>query len=218
MATFALQWISKVPSSVFDKTSEAYNGGNTELERASRATVDAYARQGDVDLRNFLDARAKEMVPGGLMLLVFGVRKVYYPYCNTMVNEVKERVWDELVSEGRVDSGLRDSFNVFMHFHYLKDVEQIFNGYSSVLTIEKQHVFPFFLYPQNMTAREKAARHASLNRGLQTSMLETHFGEDITRMYIARYEQALLEGFENGTLTEDETNTYQFLAIVARKI
>lgn len=39
------------------------------------------------------------MATGGLMLLVFGVRKVYYPYCNTMVNEVKERIWDELVSE-----------------------------------------------------------------------------------------------------------------------
>ncbi|BBN11482.1 hypothetical protein MPTK1_5g12260 [Marchantia polymorpha subsp. ruderalis] len=218
MSTFALHWISKVPSSVLDKTSEDYNGGKIEHERASRATIDAYARQGDVDLRNFLDARVEEMATGGLMLLVFGVRKVYYPYCNTMVNEVKERIWDELVSEGKVDSGLRGSFNNFMHFHYLKDVEQILNSYSEKLIVEKEYVFPFFLYPQNMTAREKAARHASLNRGLYTSMLEDHFGEDITNLYIARYEQALLEGFESGTLTEDETNTYQFVAIVARKL
>lgn len=113
---------------------------------------------------------------------------------------------------------MRGSFNNFMHFHYLKDVEQILNSYSEKLIVEKEYVFPFFLYPQNMTAREKAARHASLNRGLYTSMLEDHFGEDITNLYIARYEQALLEGFESGTLTEDETNTYQFVAIVARKL
>ncbi|KAK7269842.1 hypothetical protein RIF29_22604 [Crotalaria pallida] len=69
----SLCWLSKVPKEIMDKSSSAWNKGRIHHINAPKEVVDAYEAQYKVDLENFLNARAEEVVENGLMLLQFPV-------------------------------------------------------------------------------------------------------------------------------------------------
>nr|QCS27649.1 cinnamic acid methyltransferase [Conocephalum salebrosum] len=217
MSTFALHWLSRIPPVIYDQNDEAYFGAHNELVFASKATIAAYAEQANIDLRNFLDARATEMVPGGVMTLVFGVRKTYYPYSIGPTDMTGEKVWDEMISEGIVDAKLKESFKSYMYFRYLKDVEEVLDSFSSMFKTEQRHVSPFFTYPPGLTAREQGARFVSLQRGINSTVFEAHFGKEATNIFWERYEEELVRGFSDGTITDDEENYYLILVVVATR-
>ncbi|KAL3690303.1 hypothetical protein R1sor_016612 [Riccia sorocarpa] len=211
MSTFTLMWVSKVcphlPSSPCRRI----------ISFASRATMDAYREQANTDLRSFLNARAVEMVTGGVMNLVFGVRRDYYPYYVCPTDAAVEEVWDEMVSEGLVEAKLRESFETFAYFHHLKDVEEILSDYSPLFEIHHQEVLPFFTYPSGMTAREQCTRYVSMHRGVFSTIFEGHFGRDITEMFWEMYEKKVFRGFSDGTIVDREESTYLFLVLVASR-
>ncbi|KAI7995262.1 Loganic acid O-methyltransferase [Camellia lanceoleosa] len=68
--SFGLHWLSKVPEEILNKDSPAWNKGKIYYTSASDEVANAYASQFDRDVDNFLNARAMEMVSGGLMLLL----------------------------------------------------------------------------------------------------------------------------------------------------
>lgn len=69
----------------------------------------AYAEQAKKDMCEFLRARAEEMVSGGLMFLLLKGRKdanptiQYDPNGTTMFGRHMEQVFNELVSDVRID-------------------------------------------------------------------------------------------------------------------
>ncbi|XVF43434.1 hypothetical protein PTKIN_Ptkin02bG0039800 [Pterospermum kingtungense] len=72
-SSYALQWLSKVPEEVLDKNSLAWNKGRVYYTNAAEDHVrKAYAAQFAKDMGRFLDARAKELVVGGMMVLIMG--------------------------------------------------------------------------------------------------------------------------------------------------
>lgn len=74
-SSYALQWLSKVPESVLDRDSPAWNKGRVHYTNAGEEVGEAYAVQFGKDMSVFLNARAIEMVKGGLMVLVMpGIR------------------------------------------------------------------------------------------------------------------------------------------------
>ncbi|KAL3690312.1 hypothetical protein R1sor_016621 [Riccia sorocarpa] len=217
MSSFALMWLSKIPPEVSSPNHEAYYGDVMLLEFASKATVDAYREQGNKDLRNFLEARAVEMAPGGVMNLVFGVRRNYYPYYICPTDKPTEEVWDEMISEGLMEASLRESYQSPRYFHHLKDVEEIMGDYSSLFEIHHQEVVPFFTYPPGLTAGQQSARYSSLHRGVFNNILVGHFGEEITEMFWKRYEEKTSRGFSDGTIVDSEDSTFLFLVLVASR-
>ena len=66
----ALHWLSKIPVEVTDKNSPAWNKGRIHYTGAAREVEDAYSTQFGKDFDLFLRARAQELVPGGLMMIV----------------------------------------------------------------------------------------------------------------------------------------------------
>ncbi|KAL0462410.1 UNVERIFIED_CONTAM: Loganic acid O-methyltransferase [Sesamum latifolium] len=66
----ALQWLSQAPKVVFDPSSAAWNKGRVHYSGARQEVVDAYSSQHAEDIETFLEARAQELVTGGLMALV----------------------------------------------------------------------------------------------------------------------------------------------------
>uniref|UniRef100_A0A803LYN3 S-adenosylmethionine-dependent methyltransferase n=1 Tax=Chenopodium quinoa TaxID=63459 RepID=A0A803LYN3_CHEQI len=58
------------PKELVYKESEAWNGGRIHYTSAPRGVVDAYARQFSEDMELFLGERAKELVVGGMMVLI----------------------------------------------------------------------------------------------------------------------------------------------------
>ncbi|PHT60438.1 hypothetical protein CQW23_02801 [Capsicum baccatum] len=63
---YALQWLSRVPKGLIDKT----NKGRIHYDGASIDVWNAYVDQFEKDMEVFLSARANEMVHGGLIVLV----------------------------------------------------------------------------------------------------------------------------------------------------
>lgn len=89
---------SQIPAAVRDKASPAYNGGNTQIDRSSLATKEAYAEQAKKDLDSFLAARAHEIGPGGLLFLVFLTRPDEQSGA-ILLEDGEEDVWDSMVLE-----------------------------------------------------------------------------------------------------------------------
>ncbi|XVE85607.1 hypothetical protein DITRI_Ditri17bG0103900 [Diplodiscus trichospermus] len=69
-SSYALQWLSKIPEEVLDKNSPAWNKGRIHYTNAAQDVGNAYAAQFAKDVEMFLDARAKELVVGGMMALI----------------------------------------------------------------------------------------------------------------------------------------------------
>ncbi|KAL3686712.1 hypothetical protein R1sor_013021 [Riccia sorocarpa] len=219
LSSFALHWLSKIPDAVYDKTSPAYNGEHTDLHLSSISTVDAYAEQAHRNLTSFLAARAAEMAKGGTMLLVFGLREGYYPYRVGPTLELQERIWNELVSEGLVEPELRDSHNNHVYFRTLGEVEKALSGFSSYFTVERRDITPSplsssFARSPASSSEEIAQRITSVFTAAGGDLLESHFGELSTRLFLQRYKEALIEGFNNKTLVEDLPNSRKHLVLV----
>jgi hypothetical protein len=98
-----------VPDAVLDRDSPAYNKGRVWIDRnKNAATVEAYGQAARQDLRNYLLARAEEVVSGGVVLLYFLGRadgshpELQWPeearFGGPSI-EVLEETWEELVAE-----------------------------------------------------------------------------------------------------------------------
>ena len=65
----ALHWISKIPEELLDKDSPAWNKGRIYYLNSPREVYNAYRSRFYGDVENFLNARAKEIVQGGMMVI-----------------------------------------------------------------------------------------------------------------------------------------------------
>ncbi|KAL3683415.1 hypothetical protein R1sor_001437 [Riccia sorocarpa] len=197
-SSHAIHWLSQIPDSVNDKASAAYNGGHSELHRSSLATVQAYAEQAERDFDHFLSARAEEVVSGGLILLVFGIRERFYP-CNWIrVIHMQEDIWNTLVSEGLVSEELRDGYNSPIYMRTLEEVNKQLEKHKSEFEVEKQETvqFSFQTLLQNKhegDPREMAKEMVKVSRGATGDSLEAYFGKTATDLFYERYEHALCE-------------------------
>ncbi|XP_059654706.1 loganic acid O-methyltransferase-like [Cornus florida] len=66
----ALHWLSKSPEGLLDKNSQAWNKGKIYCTSASEEVANAYAAQFTEDMKIFRNARAKEIVAGGMMVVL----------------------------------------------------------------------------------------------------------------------------------------------------
>lgn len=69
-SSYALQWLSRSPKKCQDRNSPAWNKGRIHYSRATQGVKDAYAVQLREDFDAFFEARADELVPGGMMVLI----------------------------------------------------------------------------------------------------------------------------------------------------
>lgn len=66
----ALNWLSDVPKALSDETSLAWNKARVHYTGARKQVFDAYSNQYAKDIESFLEARAEELISGGLMALL----------------------------------------------------------------------------------------------------------------------------------------------------
>lgn len=69
-SSYAGQWLSKVPKELVDKTSLAWNKGRIHYSNSAVQVRKSYEAQFFKDMQRFLNARAQEIMHGGLMALV----------------------------------------------------------------------------------------------------------------------------------------------------
>ena len=67
----SLHWLSAMPKEMENRSSPSWNKGRIYHLNAADEFIEAYSSQNQQDMARFLDARAQEVVEGGLMILCF---------------------------------------------------------------------------------------------------------------------------------------------------
>ncbi|XP_059281477.1 loganic acid O-methyltransferase-like isoform X1 [Lycium ferocissimum] len=129
----AIHWLSKCPEELLDEKSPAWNKGLIHYVGASNIeVVNAYVAQFAKDMEVFLNARAEEIVPGGMMVLL----SPFSGYVRLMKFFGSSLM--DLVNEGMLEESLVDSFNLPLYFPSPEDMTKVVerNGCFSIERIE----------------------------------------------------------------------------------
>ncbi|XP_019258619.1 PREDICTED: probable S-adenosylmethionine-dependent methyltransferase At5g38100 [Nicotiana attenuata] len=165
----AIHWLSKLPEMLLDEKSPAWNKGLIHyVDAATIAVVNAYVAQFDKDMEIFLSARAEEIVPGGMMVLVS-------PFSGYRLLKFFGSSLMDLVNEGMIDESLVDAFNVPVYFPSAEDMTKVVerNGCFSIERIE-------LTYPQSKLVDEADAKSLMSNlRAVLEGVFINHFGSKI---------------------------------------
>ena len=89
-SSFSIQWLSRVPKKVVDRSSPAWNKGRIYYASAADEVVEAYSAQCAEDMARFLQARAQEIADGGLMILIFAARPDEIPHSQLVANIIHD--------------------------------------------------------------------------------------------------------------------------------
>lgn len=101
--TCALHFLSKSPEELQEKNSLAWNKGRVHYTSACKEVIEAYEAQFAKDAGKFLDTRAKELVPGGMLVIVmqgvpngmphsYTVNGMMYDYMGSILKEIAKEV------------------------------------------------------------------------------------------------------------------------------
>ncbi|KAL0296662.1 UNVERIFIED_CONTAM: Loganic acid O-methyltransferase [Sesamum radiatum] len=187
---FSLHWLSEVPKAVLDNTSPAWNRGKVHYFGAKREVCEEYANQYAKDIKSFLDARAEELVPGGLMaLLVPAVPAFWDPNsAYTVLTEVYllESCLMDMAKKEKFKEDKVDSFNYSVYFPVPQEFKAIIER-SDNYTIERMEI----LDNPGKRSLTGPQERASYLRAVNEGMLVNHFGSEIMDELFDRYTNKL---------------------------
>ncbi|KAJ9136424.1 hypothetical protein P3X46_033504 [Hevea brasiliensis] len=113
-SNYALHWLSKVPESLVDKNSPAWNKGKIHYAGASDEVLKAYRERWAEDLNNFLNAR-EEIVPGGMLIVIMPSIPDGMPYselANGILYSSFESTLLHMSKRGIISEDQVDAFNL----------------------------------------------------------------------------------------------------------
>ncbi|PHT74119.1 hypothetical protein T459_21396 [Capsicum annuum] len=173
----AIHWLSKIPKELLDEKSPAWNRGSIHYIGTSNVeVVNAYVAQFEKDMEMLLNARAEEIVEGGMMVLV-----TPFASYTRLMNFFGSSLMD-LVNEGTLDESLVDSFNLPMYFPSPEDMTKVVekNGCFSIERME-------LTYPKSKLVEEADAKTLMINlRAVLEGLIINHFGSKIAEEACAR--------------------------------
>nr|DAD48343.1 TPA_asm: hypothetical protein HUJ06_018280 [Nelumbo nucifera] len=160
------------------KTSPAWNKGRIHCATAPNEVLEAYSAQFSKDIQSFLDARAQEMVSGGLMTIIIPTipnetpmsQSTFAAWVDFLGSCLLDMAKMGLVSEDKVDS-----FNLPIYPTSPKQLEALIerNGCFSVEGMETLD------RPMNHDAAYKAKLFVSHMRAALDGPIRQHFGPEI---------------------------------------
>ncbi|KAK4284189.1 hypothetical protein QN277_001055 [Acacia crassicarpa] len=188
-STYALHWLSRVPREIVDKNSPAYNKGKIFYIDEDKEVTKAYSAQFKRDFESFLNSRALEIVPGGIMSLTFlcvppDTKNAFQVLSNIMGDVLVEMANKDLISHELVDS-----FNIPIYTPASKEVIELIQK-NGKFEIEKSE----FLYRLIDTKRLPDAQKTCMSRrAWSEGLFKKHFEEGIVDEFFIQYEKQLAE-------------------------
>ncbi|KAL1223652.1 Loganic acid O-methyltransferase [Cardamine amara subsp. amara] len=177
----ATHWLSSVPKEVLDKSSKAWNKRKVHYANAGEEVVKAYGEQFGRDMENFLEARAKEIVSGGLLVVgMCGIPKgmsfsnltdsIMY---TSMADVLIQMQFQGLISEEQVDT-----FNIPIYSASPEEVTVLVekNGCFSVESIELMDPTAWLKRPMNV---EDVKQWMVCIKATMGSLFINHFGHHL---------------------------------------
>lgn len=209
-SSICLHWLSKVPDEVLNKGSLAYNRGQTWIMHSRSAVAKAYQKQSSVDLKNFLLARADELVPGGLLFFYCFGSPTLEPndlndtFAARLLGQDTQDIWSDLIAEGLLTEEQRDSFNFPVYLRNVEDLREAVASCGSlfhVLRVE-QHRIERNLMELWATSDSKvlAKKAKSMYKSLFSVLLEAHVGKKAAEVVAERFEILMEKKIREGSL------------------
>ncbi|KAL3831078.1 hypothetical protein ACJIZ3_019880 [Penstemon smallii] len=190
-SSWSLQWLSEVPKELSDCKSPAWNKGAIFYSGDKKDKVyEAYLNQYAKGLGSFLDARAQELVSGGMLALLIPAAPTFWdPQTEyTLISDLNlmGSCLVDMVKKGIIDEAKVDEFNLPYYFatpEQLKGIIENNNKYSierlEILNNPGKHTLP------NVTGR------AAFFRAVHEKLLGDHFGSVIIDELFDRYMKKL---------------------------
>ncbi|KAM3218037.1 hypothetical protein P3L10_022566 [Capsicum annuum] len=183
----AIHWLSKCPEELLDEKSPAWNKGSIHYVDTSNVEVlNANVAQFEKDMEMLLNARAEEIVEGGMMVIIS-------PQSSECLVKFFGSSLMDLVSEGKLDESLVDSFNVPTYFPSPKDMTKAVEK-NNCFTIERIEL----TYPKSKLVEETDGKTLMINlRAVVEVLFVKDFESDIAE-----------EAFTRTILKSDEISTW----------
>ncbi|KAI4357709.1 hypothetical protein L6164_001642 [Bauhinia variegata] len=210
-----LNWLSKVPKEITDRTSAAWNKGRIHYRNAPKEVVDAYATQYKMEFENFLRARAEELVSDGLMALQIPAAADLVLDSDIDLDRIYELLGScllDMAKEGLVSEEKVDSFNLPIYYSPVKNVMAILERNEYCFRIEQVkilNVFDAFTFPNIQAV-------VSGLRATVEGFLERQFGGGIIDELFRRFTKKVVEYPANLFLQNLKVQVY-LLVILKRK-
>ncbi|GAV85864.1 Methyltransf_7 domain-containing protein [Cephalotus follicularis] len=191
-STFSLHWLSKVPESVQDQRSTAFNRGRVFIHGSNDLIAKAYKNQFQTDLASFLRARSQEMKRGGSMFLACLGRTSGDPTdqggAGLLFGTHFQDAWEDLVREGLIPKEKRDSFNIPVYAASLQDFKDVVEADGS-FTINKLQIVKGgspLVVNQPDDATEVGRALANSCRSVAGVLVDAHIGEPLSDELFSR--------------------------------
>ncbi|KAJ6768837.1 CARBOXYL METHYLTRANSFERASE putative-RELATED [Salix koriyanagi] len=193
-SSYALHWLSKVPEDLEDKNSPAWNRGKIHHASAGEEVLRAYAAQWADDLSSFLNARAREIVPGGIVVIVThsipdGME--YSELANGMMYNCMASILLDIAKRGLITEEQVDAFNLPTYAaspgEFVSVVEN--NEYFNIVTMGESNPSPWLTDDVHVDMNE----FVSHIRAAMEGMFSKHFSREIVNEMFEQLEARLSE-------------------------
>ncbi|KAJ4851624.1 hypothetical protein Tsubulata_022991 [Turnera subulata] len=189
----ALHWFSKVPDEVMDVNSPAWNKDSIYCSGVSKEVTKAYVAQFQNDMERFLNARAQEVVAGGLLVLTVAgetERIISSQTYGSLIYDILGSCLADMAKEGLISEEKLEAFNIPTYNPTIQDIEAVLqrNAYFSIERISsltsdpKPSISPSIVQPLS-----------KLMRAAFEELIRQHFGEDIVDSVFEHYPKKLSE-------------------------
>ncbi|XP_068642093.1 loganic acid O-methyltransferase-like [Aristolochia californica] len=206
-SSYAVHWLSQVPNEVNDESSPAWNKGKIFSINAKQEVEDAYSDQFAKDMEVFLQARAEEVVAGGLMALTLPYTKGRLDVEQALFYKlfrILELALNDMADKGRLDEVKVNSFNLPIYIPYAQEIQKQVER-SGFFTIEKMQ--PLTSATQGFSSRLDARQCSMIVRAPMEGIISQHFGSEAIKEIFERYVEIAEENSEfvgqSAALTED---------------
>ncbi|KAI4352138.1 hypothetical protein L6164_006419 [Bauhinia variegata] len=185
-SSYALQWLSRVPKEILDKDSRAFNKGKIYFTTAPKEVALAYSAQFAEDMACFLNSRAVELVPGGLVALLIPCMPLNSKNTTAASIDVLGDILMDLASKGKISDELVNSFNMPLYFPTTEEVKLLIetNGNFSIEIMEP------IVWPQAVININANFLHM---RAGWERLVRQHFGGDIVDEVFEQFQNKMEE-------------------------
>lgn len=208
----ALNWLSDVPKALSDETSLAWNKARVHYTGARKQVFDAYSNQYAKDIESFLEARAEELISGGLMALLVPAIPSLMGSETTFTTPIELDLIGsclvDMAKKGTLSETKVDSFNFPLYFTIPQELKAIIEKNQS-FTIERTEILN---NPGKLTLTSFSARSMYL-RAVFEGLLMNHFGSEILDELFERYTKKL----EASPIFADPSNEKSIIIFVLLK-
>ncbi|KAM7278718.1 hypothetical protein ACFE04_005852 [Oxalis oulophora] len=181
----SIHWLSRVPKELVDKNSPAFNKENVCFVNASREVKEVYAAKFAEDFQDFLNARAVEIVPGGLLVILLAGMPLDLKSCLTIFYDLIGAALLDLANMGLISKEKVESFSFPMYFPVEQEFQELIERNDSFSIVK--------MWSMNIEVEIVADTFAMQMRSGTEELIGEYFGNEIVETLFDRFKMKIVE-------------------------